>query len=106
MALIEGIHILGHGDRGEAQRIALDVQQYQRLLIGTTTLFGAGAYAWYPAALPANLQYAPQVLFHIDEKQIIPICNRKTGIPRGFFRIPGAIGDYVSIQVLQFRHVW
>ena len=106
MALIEGIHILGHGDKGEARRIAPDIQQYQRLLVGTGELYGAGAYARYPPALPANLQDAPQVLFHIDEMQIIPICDRKTGTPRGFFRIPGAIGDYVTIQVLQFKNLW
>jgi hypothetical protein len=45
MALIQGIHILGKTDKTEARRIAIDIQQNQRLLVGTNTMDGAGAYA-------------------------------------------------------------
>jgi hypothetical protein len=65
MARIQGIHLLAHGDRVEAQRIALDIQQHQRLLAGTNTMYGAGACTWYAAQLPQNLQDWPQVLFKL-----------------------------------------
>jgi hypothetical protein len=105
MALIQGIHILGKRDKGEARRIAIDVQQNQRLLVGTNTLDGAGAYAWYVDRFPHNLRDDPQVLFEIDDTAVIECCKRN-GESLGYFRIPGAIGDYVSIRVLAFTNVW
>jgi hypothetical protein len=105
MARIQGIHLLAHGDRGEAQRIALDIQQHQRLLVGTNTMYGAGAYAWYADQLPQNLQDWPQVLFEIDDDAICEI-RRRDGTSLGFFRIPGTIGSYVCIHVLTFTNVW
>lgn len=105
MALVQGIHLLAHGDQAEARRIALDIRRYQRLLVGTSSMYGAGAYAWYRDCLPRNLQDWPQVLFEIDENVIIEIRTR-AGISRGFFRIPGTIGSYVSIHVLGFANVW
>ena len=47
MALVQGIHCLAHGDKTEARRIVIDIQQHQRLLVGTFSVYGAGAYAWY-----------------------------------------------------------
>ena len=105
MARIQGIHLLAHGDRVEAQRIALDIQQYQRLLVGTNTTYGGGAYAWYADQLPQNLQAWPQVLFEIDDDAICKI-RRRDGTSLGFFRIPGTIGSYVCIHVLMFINVW
>lgn len=101
MALIHGIHCLAHGDKAEARRIAIDIQQHQRLLVGTNSVYGAGAYAWYPAALPPYLCTWPQVIFEIDDHTIVPVCKRD-GTPLGFFRIPGFIGSYVSIAVQAF----
>ena len=89
----------------EARRIALDIQQNQRLLVGSNTVYGAGAYAWHPHCMPRNLDNWPQVLFEIDDKTIIDICMRD-GTSRGFFRIPGPIGSYVDIHVLAFTNVW
>jgi hypothetical protein len=101
MALIQGIHILAHGEQIEARKIAQDIEQYQRLLVGHTTAFGAGAYAWHLDCVPGDLQDWPQVLFEIDDTEIIEI-HRRDGEPLGFFRIPGEIGSYVSIRVLAF----
>ena len=35
---------------------------------------------------------------------IVEVCKRD-GTSLGFFRIPGIIGDYVSIQVLTFNNL-
>ena len=105
MTTVQGIHLLAHGNTAEARRIAVDIQQYHRLLVGVNTVYGAGAYAWYPDHIPGNLQHWPQVLVEIDDTAIIDIC-RRDGTSRGFFRIPGLIGSYVSIHVLAFTHVW
>jgi hypothetical protein len=101
MALVQGIHILAHGNKAEARRIAVDIQQNQRLLIGTNPVYGAGAYAWYPHTMPSYLAMWPQVIFVIDDKSIVPVC-KKDGTPLGFFRIPGSIGSYVSVVVQTF----
>ena len=105
MALVLGIHVLAHGSKVEARLIADDIQQHQRLLIGPGTWSGAGAYAWYADRLPDYLHTEPQVLFEIDDTDIIPITTPK-GIALGYFRIPGAIGDYVSIRLIAFINVW
>ena len=99
MALVQGIHILAHGDKAEAGRIAIDIQQHQRLLVGVNSVYGVGVYAWYRDYLPSNLHNWPQVLFEIDDSNIVPI-RKRDGTALGFFRIPGAIGSYVSIHVL------
>jgi hypothetical protein len=44
---------------------------------------------------------ADKVIFAIDDKSIVPVCN-KDGTPLGFFRIPGSIGSYVSVVVQTF----
>src|SRR5262245_53023941 len=105
MALVQGIHVLAHGDKGEARRIAIDIQQYQRLLVGPGAWSGAGAYAWYADRLPDSLRSEPQVLFEVEDANIIPITTPK-GIALGYFRIPGAIGDYVSIRPIAFMNVY
>ena len=104
MALIRGIHCLAHGNKGEARRIAEDIQQNQRLLVGTNSIYGAGAYAFYAEHLPRALQDWPQVLFTVEDTMIVDVCKRD-GTSLGFFRIPGAIGDYVSIHVLTFNNL-
>lgn len=106
MATIRGIHCLAHGDKAEARQIALDIQQHQRLLVGTNSVYGAGAYAWYIQTIPLSLRLQwPQVLFEIDEQRVVPVCKRD-GTPLGFFRIPGPIGNYVQITVLEFANLW
>jgi hypothetical protein len=85
--------------------IAIDIQQNQRLLVGTTSLYGAGVYAWYPQTMPASLAMWPQVIFEIDDNTIVPVCKRD-GTPMEFFRIPGPIGSYVSITVQGFVNLW
>ena len=105
MALVQGIHIMAHGDKTEARRIAEAIQQYQCLLIGHNTWSGAGAYAWYASCLPDYLRAEPQVLFEIEDTAIVPTMT-PNGMSVGYFRIPGAIGDYVSIHVLMFMNVW
>jgi hypothetical protein len=87
MALIEGIHFLAKGDKVEARKIAQDIQQNQRLLVGHNTAYGAGVYAWYRHSFPSNLQSGPHVLFEVDDKRITEIFYRN-GISRGFFIIP------------------
>jgi hypothetical protein len=104
MALVQGIHILAHGDKSEARRIAEDIQQNQRLLVGSNSTYGAGAYAFYADRLPASLQDWPQILFTVEETMIVDVCKRD-GASLGFFRIPGTIGDYVPIQVLTFNNL-
>ena len=42
MALAQGVHILAHRQKSEARRIAVDIQQHQRLLVGTNTMYGEG----------------------------------------------------------------
>jgi hypothetical protein len=105
MALVQGIHILAHGSKREARGIAADIVQHQRLLIGPGAWSGAGAYAWYADRLPAYLRTEPQVVFEIDDTAIIPVTTPK-GLALGYFRIPGAIGDYVSIRPIAFLNVW
>jgi len=105
MALIQGIHVMAHGDTTEARRIAEDIQQHQRLLVGHNTWHGAGAYAYYAELLPDDLSDWPQVLFEVDDAAIIR-CTTPRGRALDFFRIPGPIGTYVSIHVLTFLHVW
>ena len=104
MALVQGIHCLAHGSKTEARHIAVDIQQRQRLLVGTFSMYGAGAYAWYAERLPDRLRDEPRVLFEIDDNAIVDIC-KYDGTSLGFFRIPGAIGDYVSIHVLAFNNL-
>jgi hypothetical protein len=104
MAFVRGIHLLAHGDKAEAQRIADDIRQHNRLKVGPNSFYGTGVYAWYEDFLPPNMQHAPQVLFEVDEKDIIPV-HRQDGTPRGFFRIPGSIGDYVSVRVIRFANL-
>ena|SRR5215211_89384 len=101
MALVQGIHILAHGNKADARHIAVDIQQNQRLLVGTGTVYGAGVYAWYPHTMPSYLSMWPQVIFEIDDTRIIPVCKRN-GTHLGFFRIPGPIGSYVTIAVQTF----
>jgi hypothetical protein len=45
-----------------------------------------------------------KVLFEIDDKRVTEIY-RCDGVSRGFFIIPGNIGDYVSIRVVMFLNV-
>src|SRR5262245_13268965 len=104
MALVQGIHVLAHGDKGEARRIAEDIQQNQRLLVGSNSTSGAGAYAFFADCLPASLHDWPQVLFTVEETMIVEVCKRD-GASLGFFRIPGTIGEYVPIQVLTFNNL-
>ncbi len=105
MTLVRGIHILAHGNKTEARNIAVDIQQYQRLLVGQNAWHGAGAYAYYVDQLPDNLRDWPQVLFEVDGTKIIR-CTTPRGTALDFFRIPGPIGEYVSIHVIAFLHVW
>lgn len=105
MALIEGIHILAHGNKIDARRIAVDIQQYQRLLIGTWSVDGAGAYAYSSHLLPPILQNEPQVRFTVDDTRILEV-RKRDGTSRGYFRIPGPIGAYVSITVIAFRNLY
>ena len=104
MALVRGIHLLAHGDKVEARRIAEDIQRYQRLLVGTHTVYGAGAYAWYADRLPETLHDWPAVLFEIEDTEVVSVVTR-AGVPSGFFRIPDRIGDYVRIPVLTFTNL-
>ncbi len=101
MAIVRGIHILAHGNKAEAGRIAVDIGRYNRLRVGTTSFYGIGVYAWYEEHLPTNLQDWPQVFFEVDASMIEPVLSRH-GVSRGFFRIPGSIGDDVSIHVIRF----
>lgn len=103
--VVYGIHILAKGSRSEALRIAPDIQQHQRLLVGPNAWYGAGAYAWYPNWISDNSRNLPHVLFEIDDAMIVDIC-RHDGSPQGFFRIPGEIDSYVPISVVEFVNVW
>lgn len=105
MALVQGIHVLAHGSKVEARLIAVDIQKHRRLLIGPGAWSGAGAYAWYADHLPDSLRSEPQLLFEIEDTHIIPITTPK-GLALGYFRIPGVIGEYVSIHPIAFINVW
>jgi hypothetical protein len=59
----------------------------------------------YVDRFPEKRRDDPQVLFEIDDTRIIECCKR-SGESLGYFRIPGVIGDYVSIRVLVFANVW
>ncbi len=63
-----------------------------------------GVNAWHHYRLPANLRDWPQVLFEVDDKRVVEIY-RRDGVSRGFFIIPGMIGDYVSSHVVKFLNV-
>lgn len=104
MASVQGIHLLAKGSITEARKIALDVQQHQRLLVGPNAWYGAGAYAWHPTCLPEYLWYSPQVFFEVDDAMIVDLM-RDNGTPRGFFLIPGLIGNYVTIHVVDVINV-
>ena len=105
MAFVQGVHILAHGDKAHARIIAMDIQTHQRLLVGPWAVDGAGVYAWHPHLLPPGLQKEPQVLFEVDDSRIVEVRRRSDGVSRGYFRIPGPIGDYVSITVIAFRNL-
>ena len=105
MALVQGIHILAKGSKTKALEIAPDIQKTQRLFVGSSTWFGAGAYAWHPDCFLESLRHKPQVLFEIDDGAIIDLFHRD-GTPWGFFLIPGDIGSYVTIDVVEFINVW
>ena len=63
-------------------------------------------YAWYAEELPPYLQEWPQVLFEIDDQRVVPIgVALPGGRLRRYFRIPGRIGEYVSITVLGFARL-
>ncbi len=99
MALVRGIHIIAKGDRARAREIARDIAKNQRLLIGSNTMYGAGVYAWQEEFLPVHLVDQPQVIFEIDDSQILP-----SGARQGCFRIPGRINDYIDVRVLRFSN--
>jgi len=81
-------------------------RHYQRLLVGENSWGSAGAYAWYAEELPPYLREWPQVLFGIDDQRVVPISvSFPGGRVRRYFRIPGRIGEYVSITVLGFAHL-
>ena len=105
MALVRGIHVIEKGNELEARRVAPDIKQHQRLLVGINTLYGAGAYAWHQNCLPSYRRNAPQVLFEIDHSAINDLF-RRDGTPRGFFLIPRDIGSYVTISVVEISNVW
>lgn len=100
MALISGVHVIAKGDRRMAREIARDIAEYQRLLIGSNTMYGAGVYAWQEEFLPAYLVDQPQVIFEIDDSRILPVGTRQ-----GCFRIPGRVNDYVNVRVLRFANL-
>ena len=104
MASVRGIHILAKGSQEQARRIAPDIQRYNQLLIGTSTMHGAGVYAYYEKCLPCNLKDWPQVLFEVDSEAIVDV-RRMDGESRGFFRIPGAIGSCVNVVIIEFANV-
>lgn len=105
MALVRGIHIIGDGEPNSVvRRIVEDIRQNERLRIGHRLVFGAGAYAWYEEFLPDKLRDMPQVLFEIDDSDIEELFS-PDGIKRRFFLIPGAIGFYVNIKVIELRNV-
>ena len=105
MALVRGIHLLADGSRSRAREITPDITHYQRLLVGPTTTFGAGVYGWHPSCLPEHLKGWPQVRFEVDDAFVEEVILRN-GQPLGFFRIPGNIGDYVTINVIEVCNVW
>lgn len=105
MAIIRGVHILAHGQRDLARQIALDIQQNQRLLVGSATVWGAGAYAWHVDRMPPYLLDWPQVIIEIDDSLIKNVCDSKTGLSYGFFLIPGSIGNYVNVRVIEFVNI-
>ena len=90
--------------------VARDANDYAELSHGETSIQLAPDNAPYwaserPHLLPPGLQKEPQVLFTVDDSRIIEVRRRRDGVSRGYFRIPGPIGDYVSITVIAFRNL-
>ena len=104
MSTVRGIHIIEKGNRTEAQRVVPDIEGNNRLLIGTGSLYGIGAYAWHEDRLPRYLKDRPQVLFEVDSDEIVDV-HRRDGTTTGIFRILGDIGDYVSVRVISFANL-
>jgi hypothetical protein len=104
MALIRGIHIIADGEPERARLIAEDIRQNERLRIGPGAVFGVGAYAWYEERLPNKARTLPQVLFEVDDSDIEDLFS-PDGTKRGFFLIPGAMGFYVTIRVIELLNV-
>ena len=91
MALVQGIHILAHGDKAEAGRIAIDIQQHQRLLVGVNSVYGVGVYAWYrdhsQAICTIGLKFFLRLIIVISS-----LFGNVMGHPWAFFGFQGPSG--------------
>jgi len=105
-SIIKGFHVLAKGNLIEAQKIAKDIYKNQRLLVGSGTFFGSGVYAYFLDNVPKLVKHLPGVVFEISQESIekihVPIPDKPDF---QFFKIPGNIGDFISIKVLGFRNL-
>lgn len=104
--LLIGAHRINHGTFDSV--ICQDIQQQSRLRVGSTTVHGAGVYAYYPDRVPGRFRHAPVVVFQVlPQNGIISLkAIRVKGGPYAvdtlFFVLPAAVGRYVQVAVLGF----
>lgn len=103
--LLLGAHRINHGTFDV--QICRLMQQRNTLIVGTSTMYGAGVYAYYPDRLPGRLREDPFVIF-----QAVPvraqielaaiILRRGTAPDIHFFVLRGTIGTALPVAVLGF----
>jgi hypothetical protein len=101
-----GAHLIHSGEFNA--EICNAIQQSGSLLVGLSSLFGAGVYAYYPNCVPARYRGAPFVVFQVQPVHMIVeiaevyIRGAWPAADSYFFILRGLIGSYIKVSILGF----
>lgn len=78
------------------------------ILVGATSHYGSGVYAYYPDKIPVRYRGSPFVIFqpnYVRGKMVLQdiyIDNQPVGSDGRFFVLPGSQGSIISVSILGF----
>lgn len=106
--LIVGVHRINHGsfDAGICGQIISKCG----LLVGTTSQFGSGVYAYYADKIRVDFRGDPMVVFQVKHLRCeillrdIHIVKPLVGSDSRFFVLPAPQGNIVPISILGFAN--
>lgn len=108
--LLIGAHRINHG--GFDANICQQIQQNQGLLVGPTSFYGTGVYAYYADHVPARHRHDPFVVFQVSMRQQMVEVRHilMQGQQQGsfvspgsrFFVLSGAAATVVPVLILGF----